>query len=280
MRWAAMRTVSKSEFLPLLSRSILLFFLALFLSSTLPDSVRAGHDHIPCATCHLKTAAQLKDYSSDGSDFPDSTLCLSCHDADQDVSGLSPPHVINGDRKLAGGSFTPTLRSDKVGHNILTVDMTLGRTPPGGAALKEFGCRSCHDAHTNGNFRNLKKEINGRPTPVSADGDPNFAETVYISGMNAFCGACHEMFNGGWNAAHIHPVGVRISGAKHTDPIRRSGMAHKVTRVEHPSGNPQDPYSARVFCLSCHRAHASRHRDAMRWDYSETSQGCLECHSF
>jgi len=240
----------------------------------------AGHENIACETCHHKTEAELKDYTYDRSDFPISDLCLSCHDAGMDVSGLNPPHTINGNRELAGGSFTPTLLSDKVGHNIITVDMTLGLTPPGGAPMNEFGCLSCHDAHGNGNFRRLKKEINGHATVVEADGDPEFQQNVYISGMNDFCGACHEKFYSGSKASMIHPVGITISGAQHADFSWWSGLEIKVTQAEYPSGNPNDLYSAQVFCLSCHRAHASPHKDAMRWDYSQNPQGCLECHPF
>jgi len=259
--------------------------LGLFLISAWFSSAWGGHANIACETCHLRTEAQLKDYTYNRSDFPDNILCLSCHDADMDVSGFSPPHVINGNRELAGGSFTPTLLSDKVGHNIITVDMTLGLTPPGGTPLNEFGCLSCHDAHANGNFRNLKKEINGYTTPVEADGAPDFQKSVYINGMNNFCGACHEHFNGvqntrgarGWRR---HPVGIAISGADHVDFEQWSRLTNKVTQAEYPSGNPDDIYSAQVFCLSCHRAHASPHKNAMRWDHAKKSQGCLECHSF
>ena len=275
-----MRTVAKSAFLSFLSRPIFMIFIGFFFVPAFPGGAWGGHQNISCETCHLKTEAQLKDYTHDGSDFPDSSLCLSCHDAGLDIWGFSPPHVINGDRELAGGSFTPTLRSDKVGHNIITVDLTLGRTPPGGAPLREFGCLSSHDAHATGNFRHLKKEVNGRQTPVTADGDPNYAENVYISGMNAFCGACHENFHRGANAASLHPVGITISRARHTNIGRWFVLDKKVTRAEYPSGDPKDHANAEVFCLSCHRAHASPNRDAMRWDYSRTAQGCLECHPF
>jgi predicted CXXCH cytochrome family protein len=275
-----MRTTAKSKFPFLFSRLIGILFLLLFLTSTWSGRASAGHDRIECAVCHLRTEAQLNDYTYDPSDFPDSVLCLSCHDAGRDASGFNPPYVINGNQELAGGSFTPTLRSDKVGHNLITTDMTLGWTPPGGAPRKELGCKSCHDAHGNGNFRNLKKEINGRQTPVRADGDPNFKDNVYISGMNDFCGGCHEKFHIGFNAGDMHPVGIRISGASHTGIGRWFMLTNKVTQVEYPSGDPNNPGSARVFCLSCHRAHASPYRDSMRWDYSKTPQGCLECHSF
>jgi predicted CXXCH cytochrome family protein len=243
------------------------------------------HANIPCATCHDKTAEELKDYVHNSSEFPISARCLACHDGSMDVSGLNPPYVINGRKELAGGSFSLTIFSDEVGHNIQSIDQDLGLTPPGGASLDDFGCLSCHDAHGNGNFRNLKKKINGYSTPVEADGDPDFQRNVYFAGMNNFCGACHEDFNSrrngrgskGWT---LHPVGITISGAEHADFEQWSRLTNKVTQAEYPSGNPDDIYGAQVFCLSCHRAHASPYKNAMRWNHSQKPYGCLECHTF
>jgi predicted CXXCH cytochrome family protein len=243
------------------------------------------HENLPCAPCHNKTEEQLKDYIHDSSSFPVSDVCLACHDANMDISSLTPPYVFNGRVALAGGTFTSTLRSDKVGHNIVSVDVNLGLTPPGGAPLSEFGCLSCHDAHQNGNYRNLKKEINGYTTMVQAEGDPDFQQNVYISGMNDFCGACHEKFNNcsggrgiqGWIS---HPVGIAISGAEHADIDHWSRLENKVTQAEYPSADPDDAYGAQVFCLSCHRAHASSYPNAMRWDHRKKPRGCLECHTF
>jgi len=238
------------------------------------------HENVPCATCHNKNQEELKDYTHDSSSFPVSDVCLACHDANMDISGLNPPYVFNGRVELAGGSFTPTLRSDKVGHNIVSIDMILGLTPPGGSAVMDFGCLSCHDAHANGNFRNLKKEINGYQTLVKADSDSNYTENFYISGMDNFCGACHEKFHSAHNAGSGHPTGITIYGAEHADFDSWSRLEQKVTQAQNPSGNRNDLSRAEVFCLSCHRAHASPNRDATRWDYSKTAQGCLECHSF
>jgi len=267
------------------TRYILLIFLGFFIVPTLFGRAWGQHENIPCTTCHHKTAEELKAYVYDNSEFPISSRCLACHDGSMDVSGLNPPHVLNGQTELAGGSFTPTIFSDKVGHNILSIDQVLGLTPPGGASLDDFGCLSCHDAHVNGNFRNLKKKINGYSTPVEADGDPDFQKNVYIAGMNNFCGACHERFNSlqntsgarGWRR---HPVGITISGAGHADFEQWSRLTNKVTRAQYPSGNPDDNYGAQVFCLSCHRAHASPYNNSMRWDHKKKPQGCLECHSF
>jgi predicted CXXCH cytochrome family protein len=175
--------------------------------------------------------------------------------------------------------------SGAAGHNILSIDRDLGRIPPGGALLDDFGCLSCHDAHANGNYRNLKRKINGYDTLVEADGDPAFRNNVYIAGMNDFCGACHEGFMGNHRARGIrgwrrHPVGITISGAGHADFAHWAGLADKATQAEYPSGNTADSYGARVFCLSCHRAHASPHKNSMRWDHKKKPQGCLECHTF
>jgi len=243
------------------------------------------HENLPCATCHNKNAAELKEYVHDNSEFPISARCLACHDGSLDVSGLNPPHVMNGQKGLAGGSFTPGIFADNVGHNILSIDRILGLTPPGGASLDDFGCLSCHDGHHNGNYRNLKKEINGYTTPVEADGDPDYQQNLYIDGMNNFCGACHVKFSNpgigrgpsGWRR---HPVGISIAGATHADFEHWSRLTQKVTQAEHPSGNSDNTHDARVFCLSCHRAHASPFKDAMRWDHGKTARGCQECHTF
>jgi hypothetical protein len=215
----------------------------------------------------------------------ESALCLECHDARLDTWGHNPPHVVNGTRELAGGSFTTTLYTDGNGHNIQIRDATLGVTPPGGASRKELNCLSCHDPNNNGNFRNLKTEINGIPTPVRAIGDPEYQKNVYISGMNQFCGACHKRFYGDGNTRGAdgwirHPVGIAVSSAENADFGWWSQVSNKVTQAELPSGDPNNQAGAQVFCLTCHRAHASPYSDAMRWDYGNGAGGCLECHTF
>ncbi|MEJ2154550.1 MAG: cytochrome c3 family protein [Desulfobacteraceae bacterium] len=245
---------------------------------------RAMHDQVHCRSCH-RMDARAENGVVKALRVPRKTLCLTCHDARQDVSGMGPPHVINGSRPLAGGSFTATLDSDNSGHNMLSVDADLGLTPPGGSPRSEFSCLSCHDPHPNGNFRNLKTEINGRGTWISAHGDASFEKNVYISGINNFCSACHPQFaepstgsNG--NSWRRHPVGITIYGAQHADFIHWAKSRNKITLAEFPAGDPDTAAGARVFCLSCHVAHASPFQDALRWDYAQTPRGCLECHSF
>lgn len=258
-----------------------LFFLLLVLFPFVPNA-EAMHQGIGCATCHnLFRNGTGTVYLSTGEL---GEVCLSCHDATQDVSGLNPPYVVNGTVEAAGGSFTPTLFSDNAGHNVLSPDTIHGNIPPGGYAMDQKSCLNCHDPHDNGNFRNLKTEINGIPTPVQAVGDPAYQTNIYISGMNEFCAACHEHFHGDANTRGKsswvrHPTGITIYGAPHADFAGWSSRRPQRTLVEDPTGNPNDLYSARVFCLSCHFAHAGPFDNAVRWDNGRSNKGCLECHS-
>jgi predicted CXXCH cytochrome family protein len=266
-------------------RSIILSFLSILITLLIPLGAWGKHNQVQCSVCHLISEDTMRPYLLENSEMSKSAICLACHDASLDVSGLNPPYVFNGSSDLAGGSFTSTLFSDNTGHNIQTIDGALGLTPPGGALLSEFGCLSCHDAHDNGNFRNLKKEINGYTTLVGADADPGFKNNVYIAGINDFCSACHEKFGRQGTGAGMrgwtrHPVGIAISSAQHADFEHWSRVKDKITVAQLPSGDPDAPYGAEVFCLSCHRAHASSYNDAIRWDYSTNTRGCLECHTF
>ena len=265
--------------------SAVIFTLSLAATFIICANAWAKHNDVLCTACHIKSTDASAPYSAEDLVQSGAMLCRTCHDADLDVSGLNPPHVFNSRHDLAGGTFTPTLVSDGAGHNMQHRDSKLGLTPPGGMTLDAFDCLTCHDAHDNGNFRNLKKEINGYTTVIVADGDPDYRRNVYISGINDFCGACHEDFisvrssrgAGGWTR---HPVGIAISSAAHADLDHWSRQANKVTEAEYPSGSSNDIYGARVFCLSCHRAHATPYKNAMRWDHARKPYGCLECHTF
>ena len=268
-------------------KPLLVFLSCCMLTLAMFSNAWSGHADLQCSACHRLTEGEDGTPTVVANDptLSDSMSCLACHDAALNISGLNPPQVINGMQDLAAGSFAALNSSDEVGHNILTIDQSNGLTPPGGTPLSEFGCLSCHDGHDNGNYRNLKKKVNGQSTIVEAIGDPLYQDNVYISGMNDFCGACHERFNRtassqgtrGWRQ---HPVGITIAGARHADFRHWSELSDRITLAEHPSGNSEDLHGAQLFCLSCHRAHASAYKDALRWDYSQNTSGCLECHPF
>ena len=266
-------------------RKIVRFLIALTLASVPSTSCWGVHEKVQCADCLDQLASQAPQILRVHPEMTENALCLACHDALRDTSGQHPPYVVNGPVDLAGGSFSATLHADGNGHNIQTEDATLGLTPPGGAPRTELACLSCHDPNNNGNFRNLKTEINGIPTPVQAVEDPNYQHNVYVAGMSQFCGACHEKFYGDYNTRGAngwvrHPVGISVSAAKNADFDWWVRASNKVTQAELPSGDPSNPTGARVFCLTCHRAHASSYSDGMRWDYAGGAGGCLECHTF
>jgi len=275
------------NYLGKLGKRPLIFLSCIMLTLSMFSSAWSMHADLECAACHRLTAGEDGTPTVVANDpaLSDSTFCLACHGAASNVSGLNAPQVFNGMQDLAAGSFTLINSSDEAGHNILSIDQNNGLTPPGGSPMSEFGCLSCHDGHDNGNYRNLKKKINGRSTIVEAIGDPLYQNNLYITGINDFCGACHEQFNRtassrgtrGWRQ---HPVGITIAGARHADFRHWSGLSDRITLAEHPSGNSEDLYGAQLFCLSCHRAHASSYKNAMRWDYSQNTRGCLECHPF
>jgi len=167
---------------------------------------------------------------------------------------------------------------------VLRTDSILGLTPPGGSHLNEFGCLSCHDAHDNGNFRNLKREINGQTTLVEAVADPSYQDNIYIAGMDTFCAACHQKFHGEANTRGArswtrHPTGITIYGQTNADFSRWAHTIDPITKAEYPTGNTNNLASAKVFCLSCHFAHGSRYKNGLRWPNERSSTGCLECHS-
>jgi len=266
-------------------QSIIALTLFVLSSSCLsPTPVWGMHREISCDECHK--------FLSVNQDQPDhvvpsplsiTRVCLTCHDADQDQSGLNPPYVLNKTAPLpAGGSFSPTLFLNDVGHNVLNLDEKLSGNRHGEERPSDLGCLSCHDAHDNGNYRNLKREILGRRTFVQAVGDPNGRRNLYIAGMDEFCTACHQTTDPESGATvreglPHHPVGVNINDAKQTDFQNRRKKTPKLSLVEYPDGNNNNRSDARVFCLSCHYAHASSFPHALRWD-PVSQRGCLECH--
>ncbi len=262
-------------------RKILFISFMLLLMFNFPSF--AMHEAIDCITCHNSLSAQNGKLLP--SDIEVNSYCLTCHDANADMSGLDAPHVMNNNGEMAGGDFFNTLLDEKLGHNVLSEDFTLGNIPPGGDEMSSFTCLSCHAAHHNGNYRNLRKSINGVSTIVRAQAAPDYINNLYISGMDDFCGSCHRQFHGIQNTKRgsryiRHPVGITLSQAKEVSFYEYIKIEDPVTKVENPDGNALNKYSAKVFCLSCHYAHASQYKNSLRWDGKKpgAGQGCYECH--
>lgn len=244
----------------------------------------AMHDDFDCAACHEALSVDKHSGRISANDIDVNLFCLSCHDRSRDISGLDTPYVMNNEGKAAGGDFAYTLTNHNAGHNVFPADYVLGNVPPGGRGMSSFTCLSCHASHTNGNYRSLKKNINGIPTIVAGMPDKNYLNNVYISGMSNFCSACHNQFHGKQNTKigaswARHPVNITLSRAKHVGFKQWMELEDTITKVENPDGNVLNKYSAKVFCLSCHYSHASAFDNAMRWSNYTSSKGCYECHN-
>ena len=216
----------------------------------------AFHDaaHLQCNKCHAihysedgtaPTEANGfgTDADTDGSSLRlllkenTTDLCLSCHD-DADVA----PDVFGAGVETPGGDFGQSgATADRAkGHNPggtsgnestnIKIDTDLGLTPPGGTALAEWTCISCHDGHGDTDraftFRNLLKNPGGLLADaldstvfVAADGEEsdiwdgsgaNVAQSptnhnVYRTGttigkevgFGTWCATCHGDFHHG-----------------------------------------------------------------------------------
>lgn len=131
--------------------------------------------------------------------------------------------------------------------------------------------------------------------------------------MSQFCASCHGNFHmsGGSSGTGIgsesawirHPTDVQIKNQApyngYTDYMQtgsgKDNFTVRVARIDlsqvesGASGNTQitaDPSNAAVFCLSCHKAHASEYPDMLRFDYTSMKTGgvladgtgCFACH--
>lgn len=130
--------------------------------------------------------------------------------------------------------------------------------------------------------------------------DPARASQAWgdIETMSQFCAECHGVFHsgaglGGADPWIRHPSDVILPGdAPYSDytiydtnvPIARQSIAAGSLQAS----GAVAPTSDIVFCLSCHRAHASAYPDSLRWDYTNecttntadpSTCGCFTCHN-
>ena len=186
---------------------------------------------------------------------------------------------------------------------LLNTDAELGTKAPGGTYNHELSCGSCHDPHGNGNYLLLRGDGDtyhgadfpdapiavspGRVTNYLADRSHPVSDTehpAYGSGMSAWCAGCHTDFIGG-TTHRMHPADVTMNSTY----VENYNYYESSTNPQ--GGNPDFAYTelvpfqtgdettdnlditstkgpgagGQVFCLSCHRAHASAFPDAGRW---------------
>ena len=129
-----------------------------------------------------------------------------------------------------------------------------------------------------------------RPTEESQDWSK-------IKSMSTFCAECHGIFHSGPDLMQTdvwvrHPSDVVIPDTPpfNLDPSQNYSLLAPVARQTIGGASASDSYTPGtdiVFCLSCHRSHASPWPSMLRWDYdicfNESPQsadcGCFTCHS-
>jgi hypothetical protein len=202
------------------------------------------------------------------------------------------------------GNLLNAIPGDAAGHNLdapghgLSSDATLSSAPGGTFPASALGCSSCHDPHGNQSFRmlygigqvqdGLYGFTNAAPTAVGLNvhgaAESNSNHTAYQGGMSAWCGNCHGDFHNN-NTKLIHPSGKTLGGTIAGIYNRYNGTDDQNGAVAATAYLAEVPFedaanttsstagpaaSSQVFCLSCHRAHASSAPDAGRWDFGVT----------
>ncbi len=199
------------------------------------------------------------------------------------------------------GALEP-IPGNAAGHSIMAPGYGLFAEPrwdlsPGGSFQSaELSCISCHDPHGAGTFRMLfgvgpvgdGTYTFSAPAPRAEGGDPitevesDASHSAYQGGMSEWCGNCHGLYHDrSGDSDFEHPVDealafdIRIRYDEYLgDEFPEGGIHDTAYLVEVPFEEPtaktdsrRGPTGAsRVFCLSCHRAHASSAPAAMRWD--------------
>lgn len=274
-----------------------------------------------CSNCHVShdfQAALPGIFNGDGKDD-----CIGCH-MDPDMQNLKasfdsglPPQVNTKNTPLAAGWFYDIGdgAQDASMHNIsgvLTEDLTLGLTPPGGTELTGLmTCTTCHrlpNHHASNpgmvttNYRFLSG-ISGKgdqywelsPSATSHNQYKGEEKTRGVSltqtdTMSAFCARCHGDFHNQidkntTNYGQIwtrHPIGVDVASLSGEysayvtynplAPVGSTSVSQTIVNTVQNAGN------GLVTCVSCHRAHGSDYPDLLRWDPALNS-GCKVCHS-
>jgi hypothetical protein len=245
-----------------------------------------------CLRCHAEYGQRTQTGSGygGGGDFYwlTKTFTWSAHGHEAESTGDSHGHNI--------------IAAD---FGLVKTDGKLGTKAPGGDYNHELSCASCHDPHGNENYLLLRgngdtfhgADFPDAPIAVSPGRVTNYLSTsnskapvsdtlhpAYGSGMSAWCAGCHTDFINGIGS-RMHPADVEMNSTYQTN------YNYYVSSSNPQGGNPNAAYlemvpfqtgdtttdsldtkstagpgaGAQVFCLSCHRAHASAFPDAGRW---------------
>jgi hypothetical protein len=224
-----------------------------------------------------------------------SDLCLACHDATAvapDVYKENTGGFTGAATVRSAGAVNKT--TDTSGTYQIWMGHTIGNvgTPPGGGTSITLNCVSCHDQHGNAFYRN----VNAGSVSYTAATSPDNTKDVWVNttsgsryeqsnikfmsnadptnnAMSEFCASCHGSFHGGTvtdtdtgDGANFkrHPTEQAlfggVGGGKHTTTALGDGLtAADSIRVQATwtGAAAFTSGTARVMCLSCHKAHGN-----------------------
>jgi predicted CXXCH cytochrome family protein len=211
----------------------------------------------------------------------------------------------------ADGMANP-ISGDAAGHNLnapsfgLSSDPTYPTSPGGSYPANKLKCTSCHDPHGNQNYRFLRGPGNQQGSGgnfsyrapdaegldlVAGAPESNSNHVAYRNGMSLWCANCHLDYvssNHQVVAGFEHPVNQAMDNAILNQYNIYNGS------LDPTGGNPATAYLAavpfedasntthfkagptaasRIFCLTCHRAHASSAPLSGRWDFNVLTLG-------
>ncbi len=221
------------------------------------------------------------------------------------------PFVFLAEDNLGDGPADGIVPGHAAGHNVVSLangtvaDPRHGTGPGGSFPSSALACTSCHDPHGKGaTFRLLRGAgtviSNGQSYPftnAAPQGEGASLEqpesptnhSAYRAGVSDWCANCHASYLDNHGSASgspfRHPVNVPIGATvaatynayQGTGQPGGAGLGASIPEVAlesataTPSGSGMVDASARITCLSCHRAHASSAPAAGRWDFHITT---------
>ncbi len=210
--------------------------------------------------------------NSPGGSFPSTQFsCISCHD----------PHG-----RSRGGTSG--------GAAAVSLSGSYGEMPPTGSTSGSYRLLGDADYRINGFSFNSPAPV-ARQNKLLPFAESDSSHVDYGSGMSEWCGNCHQalLTNGHQvgSGSFTHPVGSdQLLGteivSRYNSYVKSGDLSGAIDSAylqfvpfERGTADPDllDPIStrgpdasARISCLSCHRAHASAFRSAGRWDFSAT----------
>lgn len=193
------------------------------------------------------------------------------------------------------------IRGNHAGHNVISAYYGILEDPdhsisPGGTyPSSELGCISCHDPHdAEGNYRMLRgagpvgdgsftfnfAAPQAEGIPLSGREDET-SHTAYQGGWSRWCANCHGLYHESLLRGFEHPVEVPFDTAQRDSYNGYRGESDPNGGDQSSAYLPEVPFedpsmttssrsgpglSARVSCISCHRAHGTSAPEANRWD--------------